>query len=758
MTSIIPDESHLNREVSPTAILDEFLRLENFQRAWEKVAENRGCAGVDGESIDRFARNQTINIYQLRDAVANVTYQPCPCKQVIIPKKNGSQRELKIPTVRDRIVQQALLNVLHPLMERKFSSASFAYRPNLSYINAVEKIAEWRDLGYLWVLDADIVKFFDSIDHRRLLKEVRLHLDNPRILCLIKSWIAAGVLTEEGVVLPQKGIPQGAVISPLLANIYLHEFDVLLTATDLKLVRYADDFLVLARTQERILQAKLEIANLLDSMGLMMHAEKTQVTNFGRGFRFLGHGFLEDAIFPVDAHDVSLKSALEKVKEMFLRPIKGKNKGKKKEPNVVTSPPTPLLQGANFLRNVKNLSPNLSPTRREALNFPPSLAGKGAGGLGQNEDTTDIATLHQPFLAEVETELVPQCEEDDGVFQKNIWNREMAAIYLIEQGTSIYKDYQRFIIHVSEKQKVEVPIREVQQILVFGNIQLSTPVIQACLQEEIAVLFLSQSGQYHGHLWSAESRHLENELVQVEKRGDVYFQFNVSRAIVYGKLMNSKQLLLRFNRKRKSPEVERAIVGINQDIEALGLVDNLDTLRGYEGIAAARYFPAFGKLITNSKFEFCLRNRQPPTDPVNSLLSFGYTLLFNNVLSFIIAEGLSPYLGNFHYGEKQKTYLAFDLMEEMRSIVVDGLVLKIINNSVFKPQDFDIVPSTGGVYLNQSARRVFLKQFEMRMNEEVSHPDLQSQVTYRHAIQLQVRRYKRSLLSGVPYEAFLRAM
>ena len=351
-----------------------------------------------------------------------------------------------------------------------------------------------------------------------------------------------------------------------------------------------------------------------------------------------------------------------------------------------------------------------------------------------------------------------QNEEDDSAFQKNIWHREMAAIYLIEQGTSIYKDYQRFIIHVSEKQKVEVPVREVQQILVFGNIQLSTPVIQACLQEEIAVLFLSQSGLYHGHLWSAESRHLDNELVQVEKRGDGDFQFNVSKAIVYGKLMNSKQLLLRFNRKRKLAAVEKAIFGINQDIEALELIDNLDTLRGYEGIAAARYFPAFGKLITNDKFEFSLRNRQPPTDPVNSLLSFGYTLLFNNVLSFIIAEGLSPYLGNFHYGERQKHYLAFDLMEEFRSPVVDSLVLNIVNHSLFKPQDFDIVPSTGGVYLNQSARRIFLKQFEMRINEEVSHPDLQSQVTYRHAIQLQVRRYKRSLLSGIPYESFLRAI
>ncbi|GAA6622219.1 CRISPR-associated endonuclease Cas1 [Scytonema sp. NUACC26] len=332
----------------------------------------------------------------------------------------------------------------------------------------------------------------------------------------------------------------------------------------------------------------------------------------------------------------------------------------------------------------------------------------------------------------------------------------MAAIYLIEQGTSIYKDYQRFVIHVSEKPKLEIPIREVEQIMIFGNIQLSTPVINACLQEKIAVLFLNQSGQYHGHLASEESTNLDNHLVQMERRNNNEFQFYVSKAIVYGKLINSKQLLMRFNRRRKIAAVEKAIYGISQDIDSLNLVDDLDSLRGYEGITAARYFPAFGELITNPHFEFSIRNRQPPTDPINSLLSFGYTLLFNNVLSFIIAEGLSPYIGNFHYGERQKPYLAFDLMEEFRSVIVDSLVLKIVNNVVFKTQDFDILSSTGGVYLNQSSRRIFLKQFEARMNEETSHPDLQSQVTYRHAIQLQVRRYKRHLLSEIPYEAFLR--
>jgi RNA-directed DNA polymerase len=291
-------------------IINRFLDINNFQLAWEKVAANRGAAGIDGQTINDFAGNQSVNIYQLFHAVAYGSYQPLPCKQVVIPKRNGSHRELKIPIVKDRIVQQALLNVLSALMETKFSDASFAYRPNLSYINAVEKVAYWRDYGHTWVLDGDIVKFFDNIDHSLLLKAVRRYIDNPGILCLIKAWISVGVFTPEGLILPQKGIPQGAVISPILANIYLHEFDELVTATDLKLVRYADDFLVLAASHERILQAKSEIINILDSLGLSLNLEKSQVTNFQRGFRFLGHGFLDNAIFPVDSNNNQLKSGI----------------------------------------------------------------------------------------------------------------------------------------------------------------------------------------------------------------------------------------------------------------------------------------------------------------------------------------------------------------------------------------------------------------------------------------------------------------
>ncbi len=356
---------------------------------------------------------------------------------------------------------------------------------------------------------------------------------------------------------------------------------------------------------------------------------------------------------------------------------------------------------------------------------------------------------------EEKTDKYHQQEQDS---LRKYWNQDMATLYLTEQGTWVQKENQRFIIQVSKTQKLEVLMREVHNIMIFGNIQLSTPAINACLKNQIMVLFLNQSGMYNGHLWTLESTNLNHEIVQIQKQNDSTFQFQVSKAIVYGKLMNSKRLLMRLNRKRKVTEVEKAITGINSDIKNLELVDNLDQLRGYEGVGAARYFPAFGQLIVNREFSFSLRNRQPPTDRVNSLLSFGYTLLLNNVLSLIITEKLSPYLGNFHYGEKNKTYLAFDLMEEFRAPIIDGMVLKMINSNAVTPKDFDSVASNRGIYLTNLGRRNFIKAFEKRMNLMISHPDLQSPVSYRQAIQLQIRRYKKCLLSDVSYEAFVRTM
>ena len=293
--------------------------------------------------------------------------------------------------------------------------------------------------------------------------------------------------------------------------------------------------------------------------------------------------------------------------------------------------------------------------------------------------------------------------------------------------------------------------------MVFGNIQLTSAVIGTCLYRHIPVIFLSQTGDYKGHLYSAEFCDLEAEEAQFRYQHDEGFQWQGARAIVRGKLENSKNYLLKLNRRRKLPEVVEVIAGMAEDLAAISAEKiTLNQLRGYEGIGANRYFQALSKLITNPAFTFTERNRRPPKDPVNSLLSFGYTLLYNNVLSLILAEGLNPYLGNLHGSERKESFLAFDLMEEFRSPIVDTLVMKLINQKILQPTNFTLPNRQGGVYLNEDSRRIFLKYFEERICDEFSYPGLQESVSYRRIIQLQVQRYKRALLSDVPYESFIR--
>ena len=290
------------------AIARNFLSNANFQQAWLQVWKNKGCAGSDGETLTQFKQNLESNLSDLSNKISDSNYQPAPYQQILIPKSKDKYRELKVPSVKDRIVQQALLNVLSPLIEPTFSVCSFAYRPNISYIQAVEKIADWRDMGYQWVLDADIKQYFDEIDRDRLLRELRRYIVHPGILCLIKAWITNPVLTKNGLTTTAKGIPQGAVISPLLANIYLDEFDRAFTDSDVRLVRYADDFLVLAKTKNRIKQAYVEVSQLLEAIALQLHPQKTRITNFDRGFCFLGHGFIERGIIPIDKPKQKKKS------------------------------------------------------------------------------------------------------------------------------------------------------------------------------------------------------------------------------------------------------------------------------------------------------------------------------------------------------------------------------------------------------------------------------------------------------------------
>jgi group II intron reverse transcriptase/maturase len=265
---------------------------ESLHRAWLAIKRAGGGAGVDGVTLAKFAHDLESALATLRTELVNGSYRPQPVKRIMVPKRGEGLRPLALWALRDRIAQRAVYELIAPTFEPDFLPVSFGFRPGFKVQDAIDQVAEHRDQNLRWVVDADIDSCFDSIDSRRLEKLVSRRLRH-RLLChYIRGWLQAGIFNSaDG--MPQKtGASQGSVLSPLLANIYLHEFDQEMLRQKLALVRYADDFVICCRRKgdaEQVLGQALRALRQLD-LGLNEH--KTRLVHFDEGFSFLGHFFI----------------------------------------------------------------------------------------------------------------------------------------------------------------------------------------------------------------------------------------------------------------------------------------------------------------------------------------------------------------------------------------------------------------------------------------------------------------------------------
>lgn len=672
--------------------------------AWAKVHENAGCPGVDGVSVEAFHQQALSRLAELRCAVQEGRYRPQPLLGVTIPKPSGGERLLSIPTVTDRVLQTAVAQLLTRLLDPDFDDASFAYRSGRSVRQATARIVTCRDQGLCWVVDADIERYFDSVDHATLLAMLRRRLPDGSLTAVLAQWLAAPVMVE-GEVRPRRlGVPQGAPISPLLSNLYLDVLDGALADANYTEVRYADDFLVLCRTREAAEAAMALTRNVLARLHLRLNEEKSRVTHFQAGFRFLGVRFEGQRVSAVDPDAAAW------------------------------------------------VLPAVVPTGSGAQVLSPAGAGGVVAATDADPDPESDVSAEGAFggdeLELTDPDAVRLDDEGDGLALPR-------SVFITTQGLRLARQQQRLIVSRGQEVVAKIPLRLLDQIVVHGNAMISTAIIRHCRDDGVMLAFADANGinpaVLDGNLEPTQSLLVQ----QVKRQEDAAFGLAVARACVAGKLHNCRAILRGFSRRCTPESVRRATEVLDACLRRLDRTDDLDVLRGYEGQAARAYFAALTALLPDS-WSFRGRNRMPPQDPVNAMLSYGYAVLSHSLHAAIRLARLHAGFGHLHASAGNRPALVCDLMEEFRPLVVDAVVLTITRKHTLDPVADFVLPAEQGQVckLLPAAKQLFIARLEAKMSAPLACAEGSGKTSLFRMMRAQVARYARAVAGGPPYQSF----
>ena len=708
-------------------LYNQMAMLETIFQAWYRVASNDGRPGYDNKSIEDYSLRLEDNLRSLSQSLLDGSYRPGPLLKLVMLKPDGRERTLLIPGVMDRVAQTAAAIVLNPIIEAELGSCTFAYRPGISRQGAAREIERLHREGYQWVLDADIRNFFDSVRHDLLFQRLAELVDDTELIALLHRWLTAEIVDGFNPrIRNATGLPQGSPVSPLLANLYLDRFDEQMEKEGFRLVRFADDYLVLCKSRPKA-EAALKLSETaLAELQLELNNEKTRITTFSEGFKYLGYLFIRSLVIPTKMHPEEWYDKL------------GKFRLRKKSLHVAPDDPDSMTDDAAQFELQTDQGETVELSKNELLQT--EFGAKLLESLDKQQVSVD------DFLDRVARQDEERLKEKRDALKK-LYSPFLNTLYLQEQGSIMRKDGERFSIEKEGAVVNEVIVRRIEQVVVFGNVALTTPVMQYCLRNEIPVTFLSQHGSYFGRLEATMADNAEMQRFQFLRSIDEPFALETAKAIVESKISNSRAMIRRRkNALQDGDGAAHSRMASNLDIMAdlaakAAACEDIDVLRGLEGKASALYFECYGLFFRRdlpfhtASFQ---RVRRPPTDPVNSLLSFGYSMLHTNVFSMVRLSGMNPYIGFLHAERKGNPALVSDLVEEFRT-VIDSLVLYTLNRGLLQERDFYCRKDRPGCFLSNEARKKYIGIFESRMWQESRDGCTGRTLNFRRQIEKQVK-------------------
>ena len=616
----------------------------------------------------------SINLHDLSRKLQNGSYQASVLRGVILRKPGKHPRPLAIPPVEDRIAQRAVVEVMGEAIDQLSMQKSFGYRKGHSRQQARDYILMLNRQGYKWFFEADINEYFDLISHNEIANRLYSLFPEEPLVPLIMQWIKAPVIFDGIPIERPSGLPQGSPVSPMLANLLLEDFDADLEAQGMKLVRFADDFVVLSKNRQHAQKAAKLAEQSLNELGLTLNQKKTHIGEFSDGFKFLGYTFLNGMAVETRQQ----KQTLKRLEQDDIPPASWLASLLNKRPQ--------LLKHLNNTidKNHRDNEPSHIVTRTSSQNNRQTLP---------NSDIGCALFVTQPVksLRQKNGKLHIQDAKTKEFVSSYNWN-DLFTVVLVGRH------------HISQ------------------HCQLSA------MAHQVPIHFCSSTGKYQGVTTHGEpSREGADLWLQQNKvyQANSPITLTLAKALVQARIHNQTEVLKQ--RIRHDTNANKSII---KDIKKLAKqipdASGHEQLRGYEGKASALYFSQIKQWIPE-QFNFSTRKKRPSPDPFNALLSLGYTIIYSHVHSILKIAGLYPWKGFYHQGYGRHFALASDLMEVFRHLV-ERTAMTLLRSGQLKEDHFYTLPD-GSCRLTSDAIRIYLKQLNSRILTPVYDKYLEASMT-----------------------------
>lgn len=686
-----------------------FLQLctkEALYRAWQHVKEKNTSGGIDRKTVDDYAVTIDKNLNDLLNNLIGGKYVQQPYKEVFIQKNISEKRRLGLLTVNDKIVQTAVSQIITPIFEQYFLKVSYGYRAHLGAVKAIHKIQHLiTQEKYSWVAFCDIDNFFDTIPHDLLFKRVATFLKSPGIIELIKMFVKMGRVNKHMSWKDSKhGVPQGGVVSPILANFYLHPLDKLMVENNFGFIRYADDFVILGKSEQEAKNALNKAIEIISNYLQLSLNDGSEVVPVADGFEFLGILFKEKQLLLSDNKYkrlvVKLESASHTGSEFITKKLKDVMQGIrafycKLVPQEVLSKLDDELISVLISRIAE-----LQPGKNKQKEFIDQIRQLEFFSDKHNFQRSDyvrkmvIEHLKIPSSAKLrkQSNFAPIKSEKAVAKRKQEYKKIESSgfdLVLSTPGLVLGRRENRLIVKKSGIIIQEVTLLNLKNVTILcDGIGLSSNVIEACSDYKVSIDFLKKDGLPYAMLHSPVFFEAKTGIGQLEayKNDKCY---HLVKKFVWGKIVNQSNLLKYYGKyylkknKGFSENYQQNIDNLKKhSISAIKLKQvDLDIFRqsmfGIEGQASSNYWETMSHIV-NIHIPFTSRQRQGATDLVNCMLNYGYGILYSRVSEAIIRARLNPNLSYLHKPENSRPSLVYDLIEEFRQQAVDKVIFAII--------------------------------------------------------------------------------